>query len=446
MRRWVPSLRLLLAAVADVGAALPLIVLAGRLLPVQPDGPTFHLPLPGGGLSPLIFLLVWLGAWAISAKARGGMTALSLLLLAGATVLVWAGLPRGGRPTTPLDPLFIISLLPALIALWWGGAKIGGNGLSWATAFDGLRRSIAVCLGGLFLLAFGGQVGLAVIAAPLILFGSGLALLYLLRVGEEGVTRIGTAAALAPLLLVALLAFVVSPAAVGAVLAAIGHALSLVVELFAVPIGYLVVLMTRFIQFLFALQPKVQQQPAAEGCQPSPTNPCLPQEQPGAVADMGFVKPYVSALLLIGLALLLLYLTRRLWKRDRLGEAEEDLDEVRSSPGLLKGLLQDLRSLFANRIGPQVALSLAPGDPRWLLRRLQAWGAQQGRSRRPAETPAQYAEALGRQLPEGANPAGMDALTAAYSDSRYGSGAPNPGQVAGAEALLGRLEQPPKHS
>jgi hypothetical protein len=449
MKRWAPRCGLLLAAVAEVGGILPLALLTQRLLVIDPagSGSGFRLPLPGEGLPASLLVLVWLGGWAIGSGKPERQTALTVPLMALALFLGWAALPESGRPASPLHFSVFPALLPPLIAAWWGGSQVGLRGLNWQVAYSGLYRSglLGLISFGLSILT-GGKAGVTAFTAPLLLFGAGLPLLFLLRTGlgggdreSEGAASGMTAFAVGPLLGIALLAIAVTPQGVGLVLRLTWRVISPVIEavlaIILVPFGYLAGLLISVLQPLFA---RGAEQAADEMAKQAPPPEQLLQPEPfQTTAGMPYLQIIVAVLLLLGFFALL----RRLRRREMPKQLEIDPEEERSGPGLWKGLLGDLQALLGRHRGEMYVEHLPPGHPRQLLRRLQVWGAAQSRSRHEAETPYRYAKALAPLLPTGANPADLQALTEAYETARYGNRAPHPEHVARAESLLQRLEQ-----
>jgi hypothetical protein len=180
-----------------------------------------------------------------------------------------------------------------------------------------------------------------------------------------------------------------------------------------------------------------------------------PQEQPQANAgDMTErlrqmagpepawnIMPYIKAVLLIALLLLLVVGLYKLNRRSRRGAGTE---EERISLGFWASLLADLRGLFARTAAAMAvgaapaAETLDPRDPRAIYRRLQAWGAALGRPRRSGETPTAYQAALADKQP-GSAPS-VAAITALYNQARYGATPPASDAVAGAAREIAGLD------
>lgn len=434
-RSWAPRLLFMLAAVAQVGALMPLFLLSRRLMPVQLASLTFSLDLPGVGPSPLVLLLAWLGGWWIASRAPHRTSVLTPLLLAASLLLAWLGLPFAGRSTSPLNLIFVLSLLPPLVVAWWGGSRFGTVGLTWASTYDNLRLSIAACLFGLLSLQPFPPVGREVaLLGPILLFTAGMPLLYLVRPREEALSWRTTIIAVTPVFVVAFVFWLFRSATAAPLLLAIGRlggaVLEAVMALFAPVAGAVAT-------FLID-----QQKPQGLG------------EPPKEKGDWGDV-PYtdgslanlrsdpgplvVGVVVILGLLLLAYLIWRSRAKRGR--SATLELDEERTGPGLLGGLLAELRHLLSRAPEPPVD-SLPADHPRQLLRRLQQWGARAGRSRRQAETPRQYEAALRPLLPTRAGQEGLSVLIQAYGEARYGSGRPDSAQLQSAQALLADLERP----
>lgn len=432
MKRWLPRLPLLLTGIAEVGALLPFALLIDYLVPKEgPIGPTWHLPLPGGALSPLLLLLIWLGSWWISDRARRRQAVLTPLLLAGGVALYWFARLPAERPATYL---FIVLLLPVLVVAWWGGGAIGATGLYWHTAFGGLKRSLWICLLGLLVLWLGGPPVASPFTGPFLLFGAGLTSLFLLRLNGAAIPMRTAMAALAPMLVVALLASLANPAWLGTFFGIVGSVLGPVVRVVAIPFGYVAAWINYWVLLLRARRGPMEPPPEQEVLKEPMLRELTPEQGQWVVS---FTAWFLFVLILVGLWILM----RSLGSKSKETGDNADPDEVRTGPGLLKGLLRDLRALRG-------AQSDAPEDqlpanhPRRLLRRLQLWGASTGRSRGAAETPLQYAQALAGRLPQTANPVALQSLTDAYSATRYGSGDPDVADLQAAERLLKELEQP----
>ncbi|HLO02212.1 MAG TPA: hypothetical protein VK191_03785, partial [Symbiobacteriaceae bacterium] len=126
MKRWLPRLPLLLASIAQVSALMPLALVAAHLMPKDgPAGPTWHLPVPGGALSPFLLLVIWLAGWAISDRARRRQAVLIPVLLAGGLLIAWLIQPQASRSQSIAFPLVV---LPVLVGAWWGGGQLGMTG------------------------------------------------------------------------------------------------------------------------------------------------------------------------------------------------------------------------------------------------------------------------------------------------------------------------------
>lgn len=433
MQRWLPRLPLLLAAIAQVGGLMPLALLAAFLVPKEgPSGPAWHLPLPGGALSPLLLFGLWFGGWLINERAKRRQAILSPLLLAAGLALAWLAQPQAQRA---IDPFFPLLVLPVQVAAWWGGGAIGATGLYWHTAFEGLRRSLWLCLAGLLILWLGAPPVTGAFTGPFLLFGAGLTLLFMLRLKGGAIPLRTATAALGPLLLVAFIAALANPVWIGSILRFIGTVLGPVVEGIALPFGYLAALIQRLL--LWGLSRRAPEEPPPDATY----DPQLPPELTAVKPSEGVVHFTAWFLILLGVVGLW-YLVRWLMATSRWTEESADQDEIRTGPGMVKGLMGDLRALLGARFGAEARTDALPAnDPRRLLRRLQLWGAAKGRERGVGETPLQYAKALTRHLPRAADATDLDGLAAAYASVRYGSGTPAPSQVEGAERLLDELER-----
>jgi hypothetical protein len=141
-----------------------------------------------------------------------------------------------------------------------------------------------------------------------------------------------------------------------------------------------------------------------------------------------------AAILLVALlAWLVIRQALRRWRRlaELAGGAEERTSvwswgqfgaDVRH---LLQGLLPDRAATDPGLSGAGAAARI-----RRAYRRLIELGAQANHPRRPDQTPAEYRAAL-----DTASPASLEALTAAYEQARYGSGADDPMAEAAERAL-----------
>jgi hypothetical protein len=115
--------------------------------------------------------------------------------------------------------------------------------------------------------------------------------------------------------------------------------------------------------------------------------------------------------------------------------------------GFWQSLLGDLKALFqrdptASAAAGPAPDELAPGDPRLLFRRLQAWGiARESRPRNPGETPNAYRDALAELRP--GSEAQVAQVTAVYNQARYGGTPPAPDRVQVAAAGMEALEKEP---
>lgn len=430
----VQQLLFLLAAVAQVGALMPLLLLSRRLMPVGLATSTFSLGLPGVGPSPVVLLVVWLGGWYVANRAPQWKGFLIPLILAGGLLLAWLGLPHWGRSSSPFDLIFLLSLLPPIVAAWWCGGRFGALGVTWASTYDGLRFSVGLCLLGLLSLQPFPPVGREVaLLGPLLLFTAGLPLLYLVRPREEEINLKTTIAAVLPVLAVAGGFWLIKSASANPVIQFIWRYGGAGLE-------WVMVQLTPLVEPIYNLihgqmKPLTGDPPREKGDWGD-----VPYTD-GTLANLqSDPAPYLIAVILIAVVLLLgLLIWRSAVKRRR--SVELELDEVRTGPGLLGGLLEELRALLTKEPAPPEE-ELPAGHPRQLLRRLQGWGARSGRARRSGETPGQYAVALRPLLPSSVSAEGLGALTSAYEECRYASGSPDPAQLQSAQALLHDLERP----
>lgn len=435
---WAPRLFVPLAAVAQVGALLPLLLFSNHLFPVGLAYATFSLNLPGVGPSPAALLLVWLGGWLLARTMPRQQGMLTPLLIMGGTLVAWLGLPFWARPTSPLNPIFVFGLLPSMLAAWWSGGRFGRLSFTWASVYDGLRLSGLLCVVGLLCLWPLPRIGLDLaLLSPLLLFAAGLALLYLVRRQEEEVSLQTTLAALLPVLAVALTFWLVRSAQTGGLvhllLRFLLGALSWVGELLL----WVASLLAPVAAWLTGLLMRNQVPEPHEEARELGDDGLVPTRDFRLTEwDVPITPVVVGALALLALVLLF-WLIRRAGLRRAAG-TELDPDERRTGPGLLRGLLSELKAWRDRRPTEVGVEALPPDHPRQLLRRLQAWGARQGRPRAQSETPAQYVQALRPYLREAME---LGPILLAYSESRYGSGQPDQGQVESARTLLLELER-----
>ena len=137
------------------------------------------------------------------------------------------------------------------------------------------------------------------------------------------------------------------------------------------------------------------------------------------------------------------------WSVRRLGAlSRKDSDELRDSVATRELLMKQLRALFRRRApaaeaaDPYLALAGADDDPRLMVRRayqaMLEWARAVSRSRGAGQTPASYAEALARAVPQGR--AAIDTLTLVYERARYGAEPPTLEEARSAQGALSELQ------
>ena len=137
------------------------------------------------------------------------------------------------------------------------------------------------------------------------------------------------------------------------------------------------------------------------------------------------------------------------WSVRRLNRLpRRDSDELRDSiatPELLWNQLKEFlkrRQPAAEAMDPYLALAGSADDPRLIVRRayqaMLEWAHTVTQGRAAGQTPASYAEALARRLPQGR--AAIVTLTGAYEQARYGAEPPTLDEARKAEGALNELQ------
>lgn len=377
--------------------------------------------------------------------------------------LALVSLPLGLRPPSVAAPNLAWWVMPLAAYLWYQGAQMG-SGVATAGYLQ-LSRHFLWQVGGqafslvlLYAEGAGHEAGLPAFLAGcvLLLYATGLGLLarvrrHALRSGTDGeggpdgrnglvslllvVVTAGAAMATSALSaerlarLMTLLGRVLDP-----LLRAVGLVLGYVAYPFAWLLEHVLVPLFRRIGAGRMLEELMAEPPAR------PNGLELSNGEPAITPEL--LSRYGASLLLLAALITAAWFLLRL--RRRAGtDLDDDAEEVRVSLGFWSNLWSDLRGLLRGGKVPDPGGGtvsgaeedgVTPGSPRWLYRRLQALGRQSGRARGPGETPAVYAAALAGHLPHAAEAA--RAVTAVYSQARYGPEPPAEAAVAAAAAEL----------
>lgn len=460
-----------LGALMEVSALLPLPILVLALS----EDPAVKAAVPGYGPFLAVYLAASLTESAFAQRSDRMVAAFRVGGAVFATILayIWsyAALPSGLAPGGLLSVNPATAVIPFAWIAWGWASEAVASGLTYYDAFDRFRKrapllAIAVPLALLAQGAGASAVNLLLYWNVLLFFIAGLTLLFLTRqqhvraeqyrIGDTAATGTGRPATL--WLVVALLVLSVGAAHLLSVeaLAASGRriltALQPLLEWFwdvaLLLLFPYVYLFFRLVESIMSGLQMPKQEEDERNFQPGePVDQLNPDELQGALAQTDWLRWVLIALVALFLIRWLLTI-----KRSRSQEAEGEGDEVRESLGFWQQLWLDLRSLWLSvrgrvqierartRAGHRQAEE-AGTDPRALFRRLQRWGARQGRPRRLSETPAQYRDGLAQLAPEGDEALGH--LTSLYQQARYGATEPTAAAVeAGADAMaaLQRVE------
>lgn len=442
-------IRWLLAALAETAVAIPWVL----LLYTSSGQPTWYEAVPGAWLPLAVYLTAVL--WELGTR-RESPSGRVVAMVLGAVLSYLAGyglLPASFRTgLLAFNPAMSFLLIGAY--LWYRGARSAMEGLSYGQLFSQVYVLFGTQLGGIFLLLSLGhgresQVQLLLIWAVVLLFAAGLTLLIVTRERAQQADSVSvsptvTVVSIGMLLLTLIASSLITVERLDALLSGVNGIVSPVYN-WLVSVGLL--LLVRWAKLFEPLFWRLQQW--AEGLEPPPPpegETDVDQLRPESVPDPGPAPDYTplvrALLLLVALALLARWLYQLNRGRRR---AEAEAEEERTSLGVWRSLMQDLRSLFSRagagrKDGPGGDGGLDavdPRSPRGLFRRLQRWGAAQGRPRRPAETPLRYGDSLAALRPEAAEPAA--AVAAVYNQARYGAAPPDPDAVAAAAAQLDEL-------
>lgn len=184
---------------------------------------------------------------------------------------------------------------------------------------------------------------------------------------------------------------------------------------------------------------------------PGTPRPLPPNGNSGGIpADWLVVIRY--GLIVIGAAVLLLILWRAFrtfsaWRRDDAADEErESLGAARVMGAQLRALLAALAARFQRAATEGGGAGEQPASTiRLLYRRVLQQAAIRGLTRAPAETPKEFAQRLAPLVSPNSSGDDLEALTAAYEQTRYGNREPSSPQVAAlserTEHLLRRLGQ-----
>jgi hypothetical protein len=365
----------------------------------------------------------------------------------------------------------LLGVLGLTILAWWRGIVAGRSRLSADEVESSARSALTALVGVLVIMVLGAggvPVGPLLAAAAALIVGGlvGVPLARVLDVGASALRQeqptlavnrhwltmlLGTVGVI--LLATATVALVLTFDRLDQVLAPLGNLLGTVlwalVYVIAVPIGFLVEGLIYLFQLL--LRP---------GNRPPLTVPNLAGLQQFRNQAQSTVPVAPLVILALKVLLVLLVVAVVAWllgrsvfrSRDWVSEdgVEEARDFVWSWSALRAAFLAWLRRLFRRASAPVIRWAPAGGqrpvaagratDPRGMYRELLRLGAHLGRRRARSETPLEYERALGHLAPLSAAPADVDAVTAVYSQARYGETSPDQAATAQARAALDRLE------
>lgn len=454
----------LLVALADIGVALPWIL----LLYWSTTATQWGKAIPG----------VWLGLGVYAAAAiyesgergdsdtapRRRVVAL-LIGLVAAYVIAYFLMPSSLR-TGLLSGNPALAFVPAAGYLWYMGAQTITEGLEYHWLFSrypiqcgiaAVGVAILTKVGGMqdptvralvywgILLVLGGGL-LSLIAARERLLKAGQASIGEKATGTGGLERILGFVVVGLILITVFGSYLVSEAELWVVLGAIGHGLGAALSFLAAMLWLILskyaLVLGRIVAALVAWLARMRAGRNGDAADQLNTDRA---EDPDIAKDIQVIDwtPYLKVAIFIGLVVAAAVIVYRLARRRR--PQRDDVDEEIIDLGFWPNLLADLKSLFSRHApgapaAAQLAAleALAPGDPRLLFRRLQTWGAALGRPRQSYETPAAYGGALSRSRPADAPAAA--AVTDVYNEARYGAAAPAPERVAEATAAMSKLE------
>lgn len=432
-----------------------------------------HLPetLPGAWLLMLIFAVA--GAWEAGDRGNkeqaGGRRSLAMVVgLLGSYALAYLVLPA--RLQTGLFSLNQAwAILPGAGYLWYQGTAIAAEGVDYGRLYTRFGWQVAVTVGGVLLCTATGaardpRVTVALWWSIILLFAAGLLGLMAARETDlrQGQAATGDDAeagrSQSPVVTIAVLALLVLTLGASSILGAdrLAAGAATVIDMVSAAWNWLLaVVMLIFWRWLLLLSPLIERLVAWYVSRQQDK----PPQQPGAGEDdlptgqelahtwdrLAQIMPYVQIITIIVIVVVAAILIYRL--NARVKEKAPVEEEERESLGFWQSLLGDLKALFQREAaapavaGPAIE-ALAPGDPRLLLRRLQAWGAaRESRPREPGETPNAYGSVLTELRPE--SEAQVAQVTAVYNQARYGGKPPAPDQVQQAAASMEALEREP---
>lgn len=381
---------------------------------------------------------------------------------------VWqflAALGDWGRHISPV----LVGLI-ACVYMWWQGVQL--SVANWPQQH--LQRAFFTGIFGLALLFVANQSRMVItpgeaVSTTVAMFGAGLGALSLVSFENARRYHEGTTGTRLPLsrhwlvTVASVIGVILGAALVAATLfspaAYAGLTLVLRAVLDAVTYG-VVFVMAAFVAIIIAIvfplmgallsragQPELQEiiefDPAGQAAEQAEKAVWLFADSPALAAG----RQWLFLLLVVaGLALLLWLSVRRLGRLSR-----KDSDEVRDSIATRELVLGQLRAFFQRRAAteaatdPYLALAGSDDDPRLMVRRayqaMLEWARTFAQGRSAGQTPASYAEALARAVPQGR--AAIDRLTLAYERARYSAEPPSLEEARSAQGALNELQALP---